>query len=88
MTNEQYIQRGNLAEALLTQETFQLVANELTQHYIQTSFNTDPLQKETRESCYFQARGLQDLIGVLNQWVAVRDQIIANSSQEEEAYED
>lgn len=85
MNQEQFIQRGNLAEALLTQETFQLAANELTQYYIQETFGTDPKEIQKREGYYFQAKGLHDMIGLLNQWVATRDQIIRNQADDEES---
>ncbi len=83
MNNEILIERGNAAENLLKQEAFLAVMNELINIYMGSLLNTKPEQNQERESLYAGARAVQDIAGVLNQWVAMRDQIIENASYEE-----
>lgn len=85
MNNEILIERGNAAENLLKQEAFQAAMNELINMYLGGLLQTTPEQTKEREMAYAGARAVQDIAGVLNQWVAMRDQILENiASQENE----
>lgn len=84
MNNEILIERGNAAENLLKQDVFTAAMNELINIYVGNLLQTQPSQTKERETAYASARAVQDIVGVLNQWVAVRDQIIENINNEEE----
>lgn len=83
MTNEFLIERGNAAENLLKQEIFNAAMNELINMYLGGLLQTKPDQTKERETAYASARAVQDIVGILNQWIAVRDQIIENANYEE-----
>jgi hypothetical protein len=83
LNNEYLIERGNAAENLLRQEAFMAASNELINMYLGGLMQTSPEQTKEREMAYAGARAVQDIAGVLNQWVAVRDQIIENIASEE-----
>lgn len=85
MNNEYLIERGNAAENLLKQEAFPMAMNELINMYMNGLLQTQPDQSKEREMAYAGARAVQDISGVLNQWVAIRDQIIENIAYEEES---
>lgn len=85
MNNETLIDRGNAAENLLKQEAFSLALNELINMYLGGLMQTTPDQTKERELAYAGARAVQDISGVLNQWVAVRDQIIENIANQQES---
>ena len=84
MNNEILIERGNAAENLLKQDVFAAAMNELINIYVEGLLQTSPEQTKKRETAYASARAVQDIVGVLNQWVAVRDQIIENINNKEE----
>lgn len=84
MNNETLIERGNSAENLLGQPAFTAAMNELINIYVGGLLQTTPEQNKERETAYASARAVQDIVGVLNQWVAIRDQIIENINNEEE----
>lgn len=83
MNNELLIERGNNAEGLLNNGVFQQVTTELINIYMNALLQTKPDSSKERETLYAGARAVQDITGVLNQWVAIRDQIIENASYEE-----
>lgn len=83
MNNEYLIERGNAAENLLRQEAFAAAMNELINMYMNGLLQTQPDQSKERELAYAGARAVQDISGVLNQWVAMRDQIIENIANQE-----
>jgi hypothetical protein len=82
MTNEELLQRGNAAQQLLDNDAFRQVTKELLDYYISAILGSTPADKENRENAYFCSRALQDLISVLNQWSAVKDQIISNTEED------
>jgi hypothetical protein len=89
-TEAEYLlmERGNAAEQLLQSEIFQVAANALTNHHLESILRSAPEDCKARESGYHQARAVQDIVGVLNQWVAVRDQIVLAAASEEEDSDD
>lgn len=84
MNNETLIERGNSAETLLKQPAFSAAMNELINIYVGGLLQTTPDQTKERETAYASARAVQDIAGLLNQWVAIRDQIIENAQYEDE----
>lgn len=78
------IERGNAAEHLLTSNHYQMVTNEMVNYYLGSFVNSKTLDKETREASYHAVKAVQDMTGLLNQWVAIRDQIIEAINQNEE----
>lgn len=82
MNNAQLIQQGNDAESLLKSDTFISVVNTLVDQCMLQSLQTQPEQKEKRENLYYQSRGLQEIVSTLNQMVAVRDQILYNTQED------
>lgn len=82
MTNEDLVQRGNAAQLLLDNDAFRQVTKDLMDYYISAILQSGPADKDNRENAYFCSRALQDLISVLNQWSAVKDQIISNTEEE------
>lgn len=83
MNDQQLVERGTSAQELLDNPVFKQVSKELLDHYIATFLSTAPIESDIRNSAYFQCRGLQDLIAVLQQWVTIKDGIINNTSEEE-----
>lgn len=86
---EQLLLMGNDADALLKQEGFMRVVNNLVENTFQSFVNSKPDETGTRENLYHQYRALILIMETLQQRVAVRDQIIearedANNQQETE----
>lgn len=86
---EQLLLMGNDADALLKQEGFMRVVNNLVENTFQSFVNSKPDESEIRESLYHQYRALILIMETLQQRVSVRDQIIekredANNQQETE----
>lgn len=88
MNEQQMIDRGTAAKELLDNPTFQAVANALMDTYLGYLVSSAPNEKETRESAYYQIKGLQDVFGMLNTWVSAKDNILSsieeNNNSEEE----
>ena len=86
---EQLLLMGNDADALLKQEGFMSVVNNLVENTFQSFVNSKPDESEIRETLYHQYRALIMIMETLQQRVNVRDQIIekrddANNQQVEE----
>lgn len=86
---EQLLLMGNDADALLKQEGFMRVVNNLVENTFQSFVNSKPDESEIRETLYHQYRALIMIMETLQQRVAVRDQILekrddANNQQVEE----
>ena len=84
--NAVLIERGTAAEALLSDQAFNAVINDLLNYYVQSLINSTPDQEQLRSSAYYQSRAINDVVAVLRQWVAIKDQLL-NSEQEENDYE-
>lgn len=82
--NEILIERGNAAENLLKQGVFVAAMNDLINIYLGGLIQTKAEETQQREHLYAGARAVQDIFGVLNQWVAVRDQTLENIANQEE----
>jgi hypothetical protein len=83
LNDEQLVQRGVSAQELLDNPTFHDLYKELLDHYVSTILSSSPNDEAIRSSSYFQCRSLQDLIALLQQWAAVKDNIINNPIEED-----
>lgn len=81
---EIFIMRGNAAKELLASEAFMAATNELVNSYLGQLVNSKHDEAPMRESLYAQVKAVQDIVGVLNQWVAVAAQAQANLEEAEE----
>ena len=79
-----FIERGNAAEQLLASPAFIGAMNEVANYHLNAIVTSGATDKDTREASYHAVKAVQDVTGVLNQWVAVRDQIIEATNQHEE----
>jgi hypothetical protein len=69
------IQNGNAAAKLLKDKSFNKVLNVMVEHLFSNFVNGTPEAKEARDSVYYQHRALHDIVGTMQQMVAVRDEI-------------
>lgn len=79
-----FIERGNAAETLLKSSAFIGAMNEVANHHLNAIVTSGATDKDTREASYHAVKAVQDVTGVLNQWVAIRDQIIEATNLNEE----
>jgi hypothetical protein len=82
---EQLVQAGDDAEALLSAEAFDRVINSLVESTFQAFVNSKPEDGDQRERTFTHYRALVDVVNTLKQQVSVRDEILAkgDNSQEE-----
>jgi hypothetical protein len=82
---EQLVQAGDDAEALLSADAFDRVINSLVESTFQTFVNSKPEDGDQRERTFSHYRALVDVVNTLKQQVSVRDEILAkgDNSQEE-----
>lgn len=83
---ELHLARGNAAKELLKSEAFMVATNELVNGYVGGIVNSQPDAAKERESLYAHVKAVQDIVGMLNQWVSVAAQI--RMAQEEQADEE
>jgi hypothetical protein len=74
--NQTIIDRGNASAALLENHAFTTLFKELMDHYINTIVTSSPEQITMRETAYAGSRALQDIIGVMQQWIQMRDSLL------------
>lgn len=81
--NDQFlIERGLAAEEILNLPVFATAVSDLLNYYMQSLINSPPDQKDARENAYFQSRAINDVVALMRQWAAIKDQIL-NSALEE-----
>lgn len=81
MNEEAQVSRGNRAEELIRSQTFQDALTDIQQFCIQAFLTSRYDDEKTREAAYYQASSVQQVKDLLNSWVAVKEQIIANNDQ-------
>lgn len=81
MDNQKIIERGNACAQLLESQSFTVLFKELMDHYINTIVTSSPEQAAIRDAAYYQSRALQDLAGVMQQWIVMRDQILTETQE-------
>lgn len=84
MTNEQIVERGIRAQEVLTNPTVQQVIDDLIRILTDTFLMTQPDEEEKRRQVYYAYVGVKDIIGLLNQLVSAKDQIIEAQQAEDE----
>ena len=84
MTEEELIQLGEDAEALLKSEPFNRVINKLVEQTFQSFVNSQPEQSKERSITYYHYRALVDVVNTLKQQVAVRDEVLTKRDISEE----
>lgn len=84
MTENELIERGIRAEVLLKDATMQEVVNDLVNLIRDNLLTTKPEESAQRERLYFSYQGLTDLIGLLNQMVAIRLEIEQRRNADEQ----
>jgi len=75
------IDNGNEAEALLKNEIFGKTINGLIEATFSGFVNSKPEDAALREQTYHHYKALQDIVNTLHQRVAIRDEILAESSE-------
>jgi len=73
------IELGDAAEMLLDTEVFSKTVNDLVDTSFQQFSNSKPEEVDVRERSYHHYRALVDIVSTLQQRVAVRDQINAQT---------
>ena len=85
---EQLVETGEAASAVLSQPSFNQVINSLVERSFQTFVNTSPDQGQLREQAYNHYRALVDVVDTLKQQVSVRDEILAKGDTRQEELKD
>jgi len=68
-------ERGTQAEFLLQNSMFAAVVSAVYDSNMEESMQTQPHEEDRREHLYRMNRALNDIVGLLGQWVDVRDNI-------------
>ena len=84
MTNEEIVERGLRAQEVLTNPTVSLVVDDLIKIITDSFLTSDPQDEDARKRAYYAYQGVRDIVGLLNQMVAVKEQIIAAQKANEE----
>lgn len=84
MNEDQIIERGVAANALLTDERFLSFVNETSSLILESIGNTIPQDTEGREKLYFQFNGLQDVIGTMRSYVDAAKAILESREKPKE----
>ena len=80
-TEEQLINDGMAAEALLKNEAFNSVVNDLVDMTFQSFATSSPTENDSREGAYQNYKALVDIVNTLKQRVAIRDDINERASE-------
>ena len=83
LNEQEMIDRGTAARELLDNPTFGAAYKTLMDIYLNTLVQTAPNDKESRESAYYQIRGIQDMVGIMNQWIIEKDNILESLKETE-----
>jgi hypothetical protein len=78
------LDRGVRAEELLSSEVFGLAIKDVIDYHLNVFLTSKPENEKLRESSYFQANAIQQVIGVLQEWVAIKESIKTNLNSVEE----
>lgn len=77
-TNQQWLDMGIRAQELLSNEIFSMAMKDVIDYHINSFLNSTPGDEKVREAAYFQANAIQQVLGVLQQWVTIKDNIVNN----------
>ena len=84
MQEQDMLDRGVRAEELLSSEVFGLAIKDVIDYHLNVFLTSKPEDVKLRESSYFQANAIQQVIGVLQEWVAIKESIKTNLNSVEE----
>ena len=84
MNEEALVSRGLRAQELLQNDTFAQAFKDLIDYSLNAFLTSKYEDEKLRESAYYQAQAVQQVTGLLQQWVAIKEQIIANNDSVEE----
>jgi hypothetical protein len=84
LTDQEWLDRGVRAEELLSNQVFAQVVQDVIDYQLSAFLNSKPEDDKLRELAYHQATAMQQVIGVLQQWVAVKESIKQNLNSVEE----
>lgn len=84
MNDEALVSRGLRAQELLQNETFTLAFKDLIDYSLNAFLTSKYEDEKIREAAYYQAQAIQQVTGLLQQWVAIKEQIIATNDSVEE----
>ena len=77
MTEDDIVERGIRSQELLLNATMAYVVDELIKEINNTFLMSAPEDEGVRQRAYYAYQGVKDIVGLLNQWVAAKDHIIA-----------
>lgn len=77
------VERGIAAETMLQNPLFEVIMNDLANHYMQGIVNTAVTDTPTRESNFHQIKSLQGIRATLYEWANVKEQIVINLNEEQ-----
>ena len=83
LTDDQTVELGTRADALLSSATFNYTIGSLVEQYTAEMFTTAPEQQDERERLYYLHHALCDIRNRLQVWVAQKDVILAQHELEE-----
>lgn len=75
MTEEQVIELGFRAEALLKSNTFKFVVDQLAIGYSNNILASKPHERQVREENFYLHKALSDVVAQLSAFVAAKDEI-------------
>lgn len=84
MHDQDMLDRGVRAEELLSSEVFGLAIKDVIDYHLNVFLTSKPEDEKQRESSYFQANAIQQVISVLQEWVAIKESIKTNLNSVEE----
>lgn len=84
MNQQDLIDRGVRAEELLKNDTFAAAVKDVVDMCINTWLNSKEGDGQMRDAAYYSAQGINNVVGVLNQYVAIKEQIVAELNQANE----
>jgi len=84
MNEQELINQGEDAEALLKSEPFNRVINKLVEQQFQSFVNSTPEQSKERSVTYYHYRALVDVVNTLKQHVSIKDEVLAKRDNSEE----
>ena len=84
VSQQDLIDRGVRAEELLKNDTFSAAVKDVVDMNINVWLNSKDDDAKLREAAYYAAQGINNVIGVLNQYVAIKEQIVAELNQQTE----
>lgn len=84
MTEEQIVERGLRAQEVLLNPTVGLVVDDLIRIITDTFLSSKPEDDDARNRAYYAYQGVRDVVGLLNQMVAAKEQVIAAQRAQED----